>query len=666
MSGLTFDQAANALFIAFSLERNPDEKKLTPGSIENALLGSGLTARHVNLINHIPPAEEAQAGILLTLPGEQWLPVLGAGYEAFVLAADGSRLRPLEVSDLANVDHGWVFHENLASVSRILPFLRQHKARLIEILGSSLIINFFGLLLPLFSSFVYDKVLGNGITATLWGLVIGLAIVMVIDFCLKVIRTILAERFSIASETDIDHGMFHNLLEARANTLPGVGDLLEKYKQVVSYRDFLSSTYLLSLADLPFLGLFLVVIALVSGPLVLVPIVCGAAMMAVSAFFTLPVLGYDRQARQASAQRLGLMTDVLAGREAIVGSVLGNELARRWRQASVTSTTASSLARYWRGLGMTLVGSISYASYIAVMVGGVYMIENRSLTSGGLLAASMLTSRAMANVASVITLVIRYREFRIALRELDLVLPKTQATHLLPSHARMHGSVRFDKVSCRLVQNAQPVLSQINFVITPGEMVGIAGAPGAGKTTLLRLVTGILQPSEGQVLIDDTPLDKLSPDDLSWNIGYKPQDCCLLDGTIEDNVRAGRPQMTPAVKQDILAASGLGRSFQESGLNWATPIGPRGVNLSGGQRQLVALARALLFDPALLLLDEPTNGLDSALEAHLAEQLTLRKGKSTILVSTHSRNTLMACDRIIVVGQSRLQADGPRDKIMRG
>ena len=337
-------------------------------------------------------------------------------------------------------------------------------------------------------------------------MVIGLAIVMVIDFCLKIIRTILAERFSIASETDIDHGMFHNLLEARANMLPGMGDLLEKYKQVLSYRDFLSSTYLLALADLPFLGLFLVVIAMVSGPLVLVPIVCGAAMMAVSAFFTLPVLGYDRQARQASGQRLGLMTDVLSAREAIVGSVLGNELARRWRQASVTSTTASSLARYWRGLGMTLVGSISYGSYIAVMVGGVYMIDNRSLTSGGLLAASMLTSRAMANVASVITLVIRYREFRTALRELDLVLPKAEAPHVLPSHGRLQGSVRFDKVSCRLVQNAQPVLSAINFTINPGEMVGIAGTPGAGKTTLLRLVAGILQPSEGQVLIDDTPI----------------------------------------------------------------------------------------------------------------------------------------------------------------
>ena len=294
------------------------------------------------------------------------------------------------------------------------------------------------------------------------------------------------------------------------------------------------------------------------------------------------------------------------------------------------------------------------------------MVDSRLLTSGGLLAASMLTSRAMASVSSVITLIIRYREFRTAMRELDLILPKSEATVFHPPHGRLQGLVRFDKVACRLTPKAQPVLSNISFGIGRGEMVGIAGAPGAGKTTLLRLVAGVLQPCEGTVLIDDTPIDKLSPEDLSWNIGFKPQDCCLFDGTIEDNVRAGRPQMPAAMKQEILGISGLSRSFQENGLNWATQVGGRGMNLSGGQRQLVALARAFLNDPALLLLDEPTNGLDSALEMHLVQQLAQRRGKCTMLISTHSRNILSICDRIMVVGQSRILADGPREKILAG
>jgi len=664
MTGLPFAGAANALFIALSLDIRLGEDKDRPDDLADILIGSGMTARPVALVNNIPPAGEAQTGFLLSLENDLWLPVLGSGHEAAILAADGTRLRPLEVADLAHVTQAWSFHENVASMSRLLPFLQQHKTRLIEVLGCGLLINIFALFLPLFSSFVYDKILGNGITATLWGLVIGLGIIMVVEFSLKVIRTIITERFSIASETEIDHGMFHNLLDTKANTMPGIGSLLEKYKQVLSYRDFLSSTYLLAIADLPFLLLFLLVITLVSGPLVFVSIICGAAMIAVSAFFTLPVLGYDRQARRASEVRLGLMTDVLSAREVIVGSALRNELARRWRQASVTSTTASSLARHWRGLGMTMVGTISSISYVGVLVGGVYMVESRSLTSGGLLAASMLTSRAMASVASVITLLIRYREFRTAMRELNFILPDTAHDRFRPSQGRLQGAVRFDRVACRLSQDSQPILSNISFTINPGEMVGIAGPPGAGKTTLLRMVAGVLSPSEGQVLIDNTPIDKIAAEDLSWNIGFKPQECCLMEGTIEDNVRAGRPQMPSNVKLDLLAASGLARSFQDSGLNWTTPVGSRGCQLSGGQRQLVALARAYLGDPALLLLDEPTNGLDAALEMHLVEQLTRRKGKETILVSSHSRNLLSICDRIIVVGQGRILADGPREKIL--
>jgi len=663
MSDFSFAQAANALFAALDL----DVSLAAEEGVEvfaAGLLGSGMTARQVTLVNHIPPAGIGQVGFLINLGEEHWLPVIGSGYEAFILAADGSKLRALETSDLSGVTKAWSLHRNVASVSQLRSFFHQHKARLLEIFTCSIIINLFALLLPLFSSFVYDKILGNGITATLWGLVIGLGIVMVVEFCMRVIRTMMAERFSIASETDIDHGMFHNLLASKINKMPSIGALLEKYKQVLSYRDFLSSTYLLALADLPFLFLFLLVIALVSGPLVFIPILCGTAMLLVSAFFTLPVLTYDRQSRQSSAQRMGLITDVLSAREVIIGSALSNELARRWRQASVTSTTASSLARYWRGFGMTVIGSLSSISYIAVIVGGVYMVEDRTLTSGGLLAASMLTSRTMGNVASLITLIIRYREFRTAMQELNLILPASAPAAHHESRGRLRGDLRFDKVSCRLTPDSQPILNAVSLHIKAGEMVGIAGAPGAGKTTLLRLMAGVLQPSEGQILIDDTPIDNLSAEDMTWNIGFKPQDFCLFDGTIEENVRAGRTQMPAELRQEILTVSGLARSFKESGLNWATPVGSRGSNLSGGQRQLVALARALLYDPSLLLLDEPTNGLDAELEMHLVQQLVQRKGKCTILVSAHNRNMLAVCDRIIVIGQSRILADGPTDKVL--
>jgi len=485
-----------------------------------------------------------------------------------------------------------------------------------------------------------------------------------IEFCVRVVRINIAERFSVGSEVEIDHATFRNLLDMKSNKIPSIGGLLEKYKQILSYRDFLSSSYILALADLPFLLLFLMAIMVVSGPLVYISIVCGILMIISNFILTPPVLDYDRQSRIASEQRLGLMTGLLTSREAVIGSAMRDRLTERWRQASVTAVQTASKSRYWRGMANTVNTSISYISFIGVLVGGVYMVEEHSLTSGALLAASMLTSRTMGTFASVITLLLRYREFRIALYELNQTVPSVTNTSSSKIHGRLQGAIRFDNVSCCLRQGDKPVLSGINLNINPGEIIGIAGAPGAGKTTLLRLIAGVLEPNEGRILIDNIPLSHLSPEDISLNMGFKPQESCLLDGTVEENVRAGRPQLTVEARRDVLNTSGLFRVFDDGALHWATDIGARGSNLSGGQRQLIALARALLTRPPLILLDEPTNGLDAPLEGHLANQLLQLRGKSTILVSTHSRNILSICDRIIVVGQSKILADGPREKIL--
>jgi len=657
-------QAAGALLGAIGISVDADTLSKTE-DLTAILRGSGMRARRVALIHHLIPEDENMVGAILETVNGEYVPVLGGSADAVILSANGEVIRVLEPDDLQHVTQAYVIEENIASLSAAAPFLSRYKGRLIEIIAAALIINLFGLVLPIFSSFVYDKILGNGITDTLWALVIGILIVIGVELCIRVLRVTAAERFAIGSEVDIDYSTFRNLLDTKANKMPGIGGMLEKYKQVLAFRDFLSSSYLLALADLPFLLLFLVAIAAVSGPLVFVSIVCGSLMMLSSLIFMKPVLDYDRQAKMAGERRFGLMSDVLTAREAVIGSALRNELSRHWGRASVAAATAASKARYWRGFGMTIVNSLSYISYIGVLVGGVYMVEDRTLTSGGLLAASMLTSRTMAGVSSIITLIIRYREFRIALRELNQMIPATHHV-AMKSSGKLQGNVRIDKVICRLQPGTTPVLDGISLNFLPGEIVGIAGAPGAGKTTLLRLIAGVLQPDEGRVLIDNIPLDRLSQDDISLNIGFKPQDFCLLDGTIENNVCAGRAAMTADDRQEVLVQSGLARAFMENGLNWATEIGPRGMNISGGQRQLVSLARAFLYHPTVLLLDEPTNGLDMPLEAHLAQQIARLRGQSTVLVSTHSRNILSICDRIIVVGQGRILADGPRDKILAG
>jgi ATP-binding cassette subfamily B protein/ATP-binding cassette subfamily C protein LapB len=489
-------------------------------------------------------------------------------------------------------------------------------------------------------------------------------LIVAIEFSLRVIRIIIAERVARLSDAEIDHSVFRGLVETKANALPGIGTVLERYKQITSYRDFLSSSYMLALADLPFLLLFMLAIIIVSGPLVLVGIVCGALVVIANLIFVFPAFEYEKKSRRASEKRLSLLTDILSARDAILGAFAKDSLARKWRTASSAATHSSSMARLWFGLGQSMTSSLSFLSYIGVLVGGAYMVEDGSLTSGGLLATSMLTARMFANFSSVSTLFVRYHEFKNAVSELNKILPAGIKAHAKNDNGELVGAVRIDRVSCNIGHGGHSVLKDVSLHIGHGEIVGIAGALGSGKTTLLRLICGLIQPDSGQVLISDTPIDKLTPADISRTIGYKPQDICLLDGSIEENIRAGRGQLSTEMRKYLLEATGLVRDFQENGLNWTTEIGQRGTHLSGGQKQLVALARAIYSQPPLILLDEPSNGLDAPLEEHVAKQLQKMKGKSTIIISTHSRQLLSICDRIIVVGKSKILADGPRDKVL--
>ncbi len=631
--------------------------------VHKLLRGSGIDLVQSRVIKGTLPVTKGVLGGIFFQTDQDALAFLSTQQGMKNVAANENAGKILSEEEILRFPKAWVLIQKPAVLNMMSPFLLKYKARFIDLLIAAFIINLFALCFPLFSSFVYDKVLGNGITQTLWALTMCMFMVMIIEFCMRIIRLSAAERFAVGSETDIDYSIFRKLLDANVNALPNIATLLEKYKQILSYRDFLSSSYLVSLVDIPFLILFLLAIAAAGGWMVAIALVCGILMMVVSALLVKPVLQYEATAKKSSENRFALLTDILTSREVIIGSDFRNDMQKRLRQFSVESAVASSQSRYWRGFNLSISNSISFLCYVSVLVAGVYMVEGHMMTSGGLLAVSMLTSRALSGASSVSGLLLRYREFQIALKELDGLLPD-MAQPPRVSQGKLRGNVRFENVTCSFGKTGAPVLEKVSLTIAPGELVGLAGSPGAGKTTFLRLIAGAVYPDHGKILIDGTPLDSISHEDLSLTLGYKPQDLCLLEGSVEDAVRAGRAQISIENRENILAASGLDFSFGQGVMDWKTQIGARGGKISGGQRQLVALARAMLNDPSLLLLDEPTNGLDANLELHVARRLQKLKGKSTIIVSTHSHNILSVCDRIIVIGQSRILADGPREKIL--
>ncbi|HLO76904.1 MAG TPA: ATP-binding cassette domain-containing protein [Magnetospirillum sp.] len=654
-----FPEALHALLAA--LGRAADETAPAPGRLEEVLRGQGLVARHVRVDDGALPDGD-MAGALLEVEDGVWLPLVATAHGLERIA--GSEPAGPVAEGLPHMGRAILLVPRVEVLREILPFVRRHKGRLAEILVGGLIVNLLALLFPLFSSFVYDKVLGNGVTETLWALAIGLVLSIGLDYAVRAVRALMMERFAVTAESDIDHSLFRSLLAGNVTKLPSVGLVLDKYKQILSSRDFLSTAYLMSALDVPFLVLFLVAVALIAGPLVLVPMVIGGLTIGLHILFSIPTHDYERQSRRAGEQRFALLADTLTAREVVVGSRLRDELARRWRRASTRAGTASGRARYWHAMAGSLSVASGNLAYVAIIVCGALMVENRSLTSGGLLAATMLSGRAMSTLGSVVMLATRYREFRQAMAEMDALLPPPPSAEPPPQRGTLPPRLRLMGVGCRLRPEAPPTLSDISLKIDPGEIVGLAGHPGAGKTTLLRMIAGVLQPAEGQVLIDSLPVEHLAPEDVSATIGYKPQEPCLFEGTVEDNVRAGNLGASRDDMERALTAAGLMQVMERGALTLATPVGPRGANLSGGQRQMVALARALLGAPPVLLLDEPNTGLDAPLEKSLAETLAkLREGRA-ILVSTHSRALLSVCTRIVVMDGGRIITDGPRERVL--
>jgi len=621
------------------------------------LRGQGLAARPVRVEPGCLP-EGDMAGVLLEVEDGLWQPLLSTPQGLQRLAGG------VLPEGIPHLGRAVALVPRVEVLAEFLPFLRRHKGRLMQILAGGLIVNLLALLFPLFSSFVYDKVLGNGVTETLWALAIGLGLAICLDYAVRATRALLMERFAVTAEADIDHALFRSLLAGEVSRLPSVGLVLDKYKQILGSRDFLSTAYMLSALDIPFLLLFLLVVGLIAGPLVLVPVVVGAMTLGLHALFAIPIHDYEREARRAGEKRFALLADTLTAREAIVGGRLHDELARRWRKASTRAGQASGRARYWHALGGAVSLGTSNLAYVATIVCGALMVEERMLTSGGLLAASMLTSRAMSTLGSVVLLITRYREFRAAMSEMDRLLPPPATAEPPPERGILSGRVRLAGIGISLRSEGPPTLNGISFRVEPGEIVGLVGHPGAGKTTLLRMIAGVLRPTHGQVLIDNLPVEALAPADLSATIGYKPQEPCLFEGTIEDNVRGGNLSAPREQMERALVASGLVHFLERGDLTMATQVGPRGSTLSGGQRQMVALARALLGEPPVLLLDEPNTGLDAPLEKLLADRLaTLRDGRA-ILVSSHSRTLLSICTRIVVIDGGRVITDGPRERVL--
>ena len=546
--------------------------------------------------------------------------------------------------------------------------VRDNRSLYRDAMGAAALINLCALAIPLFSMNVYDRVVPNQALETLWVLALGVGVMLVADLILRSIRGHFLDLAGNRVDVQLSAYIMERVLGLRLAERPvSAGSFAANLRSFEQVRDFITSATVAALIDLPFALLFLLVISWIAWPLLL-PIVIGMAIVVAYAWtMQAPLKALSESTYRSGALRNATLVESLVGLETIKSLGAEGTMQRKWEESATHLARVSTRLRL---LSMTTLNGTQFVQQlitIAIVVLGVYLIIDRQLTMGGLIAATFLTGRAMAPLAQAAGLMMQYHNARTALTALDEIMgrqvERPEGSGFV-SRPAIKGQIVFRDVTFKYPGQENAALRGVSLSIRAGEKVGILGRVGSGKSTLNKLIMGLYRPESGAVLIDGVDLRQLDPAELRRGIGYCGQDVTLFYGTLRENLRMGAPLADDAALVKACQSAAIGDFVDAHPRGFDMLIGERGDTLSGGQRQGVGLARALLGDPAILLLDEPTGSMDHSTEEAVRQRLKVAMQDKTAIIVTHRTSLLDLVDRLIVIDAGRIVADGPKDRVV--
>ncbi|WP_112478323.1 type I secretion system permease/ATPase [Vibrio variabilis] len=537
-----------------------------------------------------------------------------------------------------------------------------------DVLIASLLINIFAIAAPLFTRLVYDKVVPNLAFETLWVLAAGIFIVFGFDLLLKLMRSYFIDVAGKKSDILISSKLFSKVMGIRMESRPpSVGAFARHLQEFESIREFFTSATIASLIDLPFALLFLVIIWLMAGNLVIIPIVGVVILIIYSLLIQGPLRKTIEEGSRLASQKYANLIESLAGLETVKIFGAQSQYQYRWEEAVAHMANWNIKSKRITDGIQNTAGFVQQSSNIGMIILGVYLIAEGELTMGGLIAATMLSSRAIGPLVQLSLLSTRYNQAKSSMTIIEQVMamPDEQEEGKRYIHRPIiHGKIELDRVTFHYPDSPMASIRDLSLTIEPGEKVAIIGRIGSGKTTLERLIMGLYQPTEGHVRIDETDIAQLHHVDVRRNIGCVPQDCALFYGSIRDNITLGRPLVDDRDVMDAANRAGVTVFTQQDPAGLERQVGEGGLLLSGGQRQAVAIARAFLARPPILIMDEPTSSMDNRSELHIKTQLKQLKESETLLLITHKTSMLEVVDRVIVMEKGTIIADGPKARVL--
>lgn len=537
-----------------------------------------------------------------------------------------------------------------------------------DVIISAIALGVLSVAMPLFVMNVYDRVVPNHATETLWVLAIGILIALTADFVLRLVRSYFVELAASRIDVKVSAVIMERVLGMKLKNRPSsAGSFASNIQSFEAVRNFFSSITLVALVDLPFVAIYLIVIAIIGVPLSL-PIIAGALILlcyGIAAHRKLEAL--SEQTMKASSMRNSVLVESLTNIEDVKSFHSECKTQSTWEKSTIYIAQVNAQSRLISSSISNSASWIQQCVGVIIMIIGVHLVIEGELTQGGLIAAYLLSSRAMGPLGQCASVLAQYHHSAIAMQSLNEIMEKDVERppnkHWL-SHPVLKGEIEFKDVCFKYEDDSPSALNNISFKINAGEKVAILGRNGSGKSTLEKLILGLYEPTSGSVMVDNNNIQQIDPAELRHNIGYVPQNIALFYGSLKDNLtisawHARDEQIINACEKsqlfDLINSHPDGFDLQ---------VGEQGRLLSGGQKQAVGIARALINDPPIMLFDEPTSSLDHNSENTIINNLQSATKDKTLIVVTHRSSLLALVDRIIVLDKGKIVADGPKQKVI--
>lgn len=565
-----------------------------------------------------------------------------------------------------DLDHKNILTHNEKRKDWFWNHLKESKADIMRVGLLTVFINVFILLVPLYAMNVYNRVIPNFAVETLFVLTFGIIIIFIFDALFKMVRVYILENMGRRIGSTLEEEMLKRLLLVQSqhdHLLAGAKANL--FKEIAQVRDFFMSKSIVYALDLPFVFLTLLVIYLISPEVAIVTFLCSVVIIAVNVVFQLPIFSLGRKLFHDGQMKHNYLFETIKGIETLK---LTNAVTKRlfkWRQLVNFYNYINLKIQMYTNLATNISYVIMQIATILTLVVGVYQIQEKNLSIGALVALGLLVGRGIVPIVNISNLLSKYKEFKEALESLNTFWHLPLETHkpIDLGIKRLRGEIEFTNVTYTYAGSKNPSLMGASFKIKPGEKVGFIGPTGAGKSTVLRVLTGLDTPQSGTIFVDGHEINTIHPVELRDNIGIMPQEPFLFDGTLKENIEIGQNIGKDRLIK-LLAMTGLEALVRRSGEGENFQVGEGGSRLSVGQRHLVGLARSLINDPSILILDEPTTGMDVGLEKEMINHLKPLVADKTLILITHRFAALELVDRVMVINNGRIVADGPKEEIL--